>query len=171
MTSLRKFAKRTLVLLNILLGILFLLACCNAFLHPDGWWFIALLAFVFPLHLIALLNFLLFWLFVAPRFALVSAICVVVGWQNIHAFLDSAWPAMILHERIQPLRVTWNVRRGMNSVRKSGSSGHRLPMLALVEKQNADILCFQEFYEPLDSTKSNIRYIRNHLGYPYSFFS
>jgi endonuclease/exonuclease/phosphatase family metal-dependent hydrolase len=68
--------------------------------------------------------------------------------------------------------MTWNVRRWDEfSLKKSGSSGHRIPMMALVEKQNADILCFQEFYEPLDSTKSNIRYIRDHLGYPWFFFS
>ncbi|HEY4936600.1 MAG TPA: endonuclease/exonuclease/phosphatase family protein, partial [Puia sp.] len=33
------------------------------------------------------------------------------------------------------------------------------------------ILCFQEFYEPADSAKSNIRYIRNQLHFPYFFFS
>jgi endonuclease/exonuclease/phosphatase family metal-dependent hydrolase len=174
MTSLRKFAKRILVLLNVLLGILFLLACCNAFLHPDRWWFVALLAFIFPLLLIILLIFIVFWLFVSPRFALISAICLITGWQNIHAFFGFSLAGHdFKHKNPAHLRImTWNVRRWDEfSMKKNGSSGHRLPMLTLVEKQNADILCFQEFYEPLDSAKSNIRYIRNNLGYPYFFFS
>ena len=174
MTSLRKFAKRILVLLNVLLGILFLLACCNAFLHPDEWWFIALLAFIFPLLLVALLIFLIFWLFVAPRFAFISVICLIVGWQNIHAFFGFSLASHDFTRKDSAhLRImTWNVRRWDEfSQKKTGGSDHRLPMLTLVEKQNADILCFQEFYEPSDSTKSNIRFIRNRLGYPYFFFS
>jgi endonuclease/exonuclease/phosphatase family metal-dependent hydrolase len=44
-------------------------------------------------------------------------------------------------------------------------------MLDLVGKQQADILCFQEFYEPDDSTQSTIYYIRDRLHFPYYFFS
>src|SRR5664279_419102 len=174
MTSLRKFTKRFFILLNIILGILFLLACCNAFLHPDKWWFIALLAFFFPLLLIALVIFLIFWLFLAPRFALLSAVCLIIGWQNIHAFFAFSLAGHdFTHKDSTHIRImTWNVRRWDEySQKKAGNSGHRLPMLELVAKQNADLLCFQEFFEPSDTAKSNIRYIRNQFGYPYYFFS
>lgn len=174
MTSLRKLTKRIFILLNIILGILFLLTCCNAFLHPDKWWFIALLAFFFPLFLVFLLIFLIFWLFITPRFALISAICLVIGWQNIHSFFGFSLAGHdFAHKDSTHLRImTWNVRRWDEfSQKKTGSSDHRLPMLELVQKQNADLLCFQEFFEPADTTKSNIRYIRNHLGFPYFFFS
>jgi len=174
MTSLRKLTKRILILLNIFLGILFLLACCNSFLHPDRWWFVALLAFFFPLFLGILLIFLVFWLFISPRFALISALCLVIGWQNIHAFFGfSVAGHNFTHKDSTHIRImTWNVRRWDEySLKKSGSSGHRLPMLDLVAKQNADLLCFQEFFEPSDTTKSNIRYICNRLGFPYYFFS
>jgi endonuclease/exonuclease/phosphatase family metal-dependent hydrolase len=174
MTSVRKFAKRFLILLNMVVGMLFLLSCCNAFLHPDKWWFIALLAFFFPLLLIGLLCFLICWIFVSPRYTLISIICLLIGWQNIHAFFGFS-PAShdFSHKDSTHIRImTWNVRRWDEfSLKKTGSSGHRLPMLELVARQKADLLCFQEFYEPADSTKSNIRYICNRLGYPYFFFS
>lgn len=68
--------------------------------------------------------------------------------------------------------MTWNVRRWDEfSTKKIGAAGHRLPMFSLVDKQQADILCFQEFYEPADSLKSNIRFIQRQLGFPYYFFS
>ncbi|MDP4132369.1 MAG: endonuclease/exonuclease/phosphatase family protein, partial [Bacteroidota bacterium] len=57
------------------------------------------------------------------------------------------------------------------STKKTGAAGHRIPMLDLIGKQHADILCLQEFYEPADSAKSNIRYIRNQLQFPFYFFS
>jgi exonuclease III len=68
--------------------------------------------------------------------------------------------------------MTWNVRRWDEfSTKKTGAAGHRLPMMELIGKQDPDILCLQEFYEPVDSSKSNIRYIRNQLHLPYFFFS
>ncbi len=174
MTSLRKFSRRFFTFLNIVVGFLFLLACCNAFLHPDKWWFISLLAFIFPLLLILLLVFLIFWLFACPRYALISLVCLVIGWQNIHAFFGfSLAKNDFTHKDSGSIRImTWNVRRWDEySTKKTGASGHRLPMLELVGKQDADILCFQEFYEPEDSAKSNIRYIRKQLQFPYFFFS
>ena len=174
MTTLRKFAKRFFILLNFVLGVLFLLACCNAFLHPDKWWFISLLAFLFPLFLVLLLIFIFFWLFVCARYALISLLCLLVGWQNIHAFFGfSLAKHDFTHKASASIRImTWNVRRWDEfSTKKIGASGHRLPMLELVGKQDADILCFQEFYEPIDSAKSNIRYIRRQLHFPFFLFS
>ena len=174
MTSLRKFTRRLFILLNIGVGFLFLLSCCNAFLHPDKWWLIALLAFLFPLFLLLLLVFLIFWIFACARYAMISLVCLLVGWQNIHAFFgfSVAKNDFNLKDSGSIRIMTWNVRRWDEfSTKKTGASGHRLPMLELVGKQNADLLCLQEFYEPADTTKSNIRYIRNQLNFPYFFFS
>jgi len=174
MTSLRKFTKRFFLLLNFVTGFLFLLACCNAFLHPDKWWFISLLAFFFPLFLVLLLAFFIFWLFACARYALISGVCLLIGWQNIHAFFGfSLAKHDFSHKASNSIRLmTWNVRSWDEfTTRKQGASGHRLPMLELVGQQNADILCFQEFYEPADSAKSNIRYISQLLHFPYFFFS
>ncbi len=167
MTSLRKFTKRFFILLNIVVGVLFLLACCNAFLHPDKWWLMALLAFFFPLFLIILVVFLIFWIFVRPHYILISLICLLTGWKNIHAFFGFS-PAShdFTHKDSASIRImTWNVRSWDEfTTKKIGASHHRLPMLELVGKQNADILCFQEFYEPADTSKSNIRYIKNNFN-------
>ena len=174
MTSLRKFTKRFSLLLNIITGCLFLLACCNAFLHPDKWWFISLLAFLFPLFLILLLVFLIFWLFFCARYTFISVICLLIGWKNIHAFFGLSLAAHdFAHKDSTSIRImTWNVRSWDEFItKKPGSSNHRLPMLELVGSQRADILCFQEFYEPGDSTKSNIRFISQWLKFPYYFFS
>jgi endonuclease/exonuclease/phosphatase family metal-dependent hydrolase len=174
MTSLRKFTKRFFILLNIVVGVLFLLACCNAFLHPDKWWLISLLAFFFPLFLIILVVFLIFWIFTRPGYTLISLACLLIGWKNIHAFFGFS-PANhdFTHKDSASIRImTWNVRSWDEfTTKKIGASHHRLPMLELVGKQDADILCFQEFYEPADSTRSNIRYIQKQLNFPYFFFS
>ncbi len=172
MTSLRKFTKRFLILLNIAIGTFFLLSCCNAFLHPDKWWLIALLAFSFPLLLILLIIFLIFWTVACPRYLLISLFCLLIGWKNIHAFFGFSLSGHdFTHKDSASIRImTWNVRSWDEfTTKKIGASHHRLPMLELVGKQNADILCLQEFYEP--AAKSNIRFIQQQLGFPYFFFS
>ncbi|HEX3767347.1 MAG TPA: endonuclease/exonuclease/phosphatase family protein [Puia sp.] len=174
MISLRKFTIRLFILLNIITGILFLLTCCNAFLHPDKWWLISLLAFFFPLFLVLLLLFLIFWLFLRKRYALISLLCLLIGWKNIHAFFGfSLTKHDFSRKDNSSLRIlTWNVRSWDEfTTKKLDASGHRLPMLRLVGKQNADVLCFQEFFEPADTSKSNIRYIQKELQFPYYFFS
>jgi len=174
MTSLRRFTIRFFLLSNIIIGILFLLSCCNAFLHPDKWWFISLLAFLFPLFLILLIIFLFIWLFIRRLNVIISLLCLVIGWKNIHAFFGFSLASHdFSHKDSAALRImTWNVRSWDEfSTKKIGSSGHRLPMLELVGKQQADVLCFQEFNEPSDTSKSNIRYVQNQLQFPYYFFS
>jgi endonuclease/exonuclease/phosphatase family metal-dependent hydrolase len=174
MTSLRKFTKRLFILLNVVVGLLFLLCCCNAFLHPDKWWFISLLAFFFPLFLILLLAFFCVWIFVEPRYTLISLICLLAGWQNVRAFFGMSFAKhdFAIKDSGSIRIMTWNVRRfdDFNS-RKFDASHHRLPMMELIAKQQADVLCLQEFYEPVDSGISNIRYIRDQLHFPYYIFS
>src|ERR1700710_109270 len=163
MTTLRTFTLRFFILLNTAIALLFLITCCNAFLHPDKWWFISLLAFFFPLFLVLLLIFFIFWIFVHPRYIFISLISLLIGWQNIHAFFGFSLASHNFSQKdSSSIRImTWNVRSWDEfSTKKTGFSGHRLPMLNLVDEQHADVLCFQEFYEPTDTTKSNIRYIR-----------
>ena len=46
-------------------------------------------------------------------------------------------------------------------------------MLEFIGSQQADVLCLQEFYEPLTrhGLESNITYIQTQLHYPYYYFS
>src|SRR5450631_2328793 len=135
MMTLRNFTKRLFILLNIGVGLFFLLACCNAFLHPDKWWLIALLAFIFPLLLILLIAFIIFWLFACPRYILLSLVCLLIGWQNIHAFFGFSLAGHDFSKKDSTsIRImTWNVRRWDEfSTKKTGAAGHRLPMMELV---------------------------------------
>jgi endonuclease/exonuclease/phosphatase family metal-dependent hydrolase len=57
--------------------------------------------------------------------------------------------------------------------KKRGTSGHRSGMMEFVRGQQADVLCFQEFFESHNPREfaPNIPYIQQQLHYPYYFFS
>ena len=176
MASLRKFTKRFIVIANIAVVILFLLACANAFLHPDRWWFISLLGLFFPLLLLLVAGFFIFWLFFNARMSLLSLVAMIIGWQNIHAFFAfSISKNNFADKPANSIRIlTWNVRSWDEFItKKAGISNHRISMMQFVQQQDADVLCFQEFFEPNNyrGLAQNISYIQEQLHYPYYFFS
>lgn len=176
MATLRKFTKRFLIISNIVVVLLFLLACANAFLHPVRWWIISLLGLIFPLLLLLVFLFFIFWLLSKKRWAILSLATMVIGWKNIHA-LFAFHIGSTFNEKKQDnaLRIlTWNVRRWDEfSGQKKETSFHRKKMMDFVEQQNADILCFQEFFESHNPKEyaENIPYIQNQLHFPYHYFS
>jgi endonuclease/exonuclease/phosphatase family metal-dependent hydrolase len=179
MATFRKFTRSLFIILNAVAVILFLLACANAFLKPVKWWPISLLGLIFPLLLLIVSGFFLFWLFVPSRrpWALLSFITLIIGWKNIHALLAFHPGAHFSDIKGSPrsIRVlTWNVRSWDEFItRKPGASGHRSKMMEFIQSKQADVLCFQEFYESHNpkEMEDNISYIRQELHFPYYFFS
>lgn len=170
----RKITKGLFVTINIVVVILFLLACANVFLRPDKWWFISILGLVFPLLLLLVFAFFIFWLFFNRRYALISLLAMIIGWKSIHAFLAFNISGKWMEKPSNGLRVlTWNIR-GWDAftTKKPGASGHRDKMLQFIREQNADLLCFQEFFESHNPRwiPPNIPYLQQ-LGYSYYFFS
>src|SRR5678816_3717789 len=107
----RKFTKRIFIIINIVLSSLFLLACCNAFLPPHQWWFIALLGLTFPFLLILVAAFGLFWIIFRSRWALLSVVTLIAGYTNIRALVGFHYEIKVKDEKPSgTLRVlTWNV--------------------------------------------------------------
>jgi endonuclease/exonuclease/phosphatase family metal-dependent hydrolase len=176
MATLRKFTKRAFIISNIIVVVLFLLACANAFLHPVHWWLISVLGLIFPVLLLIVFLFFIFWLFSKKRWALLSLFALIIGWKNIHTFLAFNMGSSFNEQKAaNALRVlTWNVRRWDEfSGAKKETSFHRAKMMEFVEQENADVLCFQEFFESHNPKEyaENIPYIQNQLHFPYYYFS
>ena len=177
MALLRKFTKPVFIVSNAVVVILFLLACANGFLNPGRWWVISLLGLIFPLLLFLVFIFFIFWLFThSQHWALLSGIALVIGWQNIHAlFAFHPEAGFKVQKPPDSFRiVTWNVRSWDEFItKKAGTSGHRSKMMDFLQDQNADLMCFQEFYESHNTKERSpaISYIREQLHFPYYFFS
>lgn len=178
MATLRHFTRRLFIILNIVAVLLFLLACSNAFLHPGKWWVISLLGLIFPLLLLIVIAFFVFWLFIPSRraWAWLSLAALLAGWSNIHSFF--AFHPGQHFSAVKPphsLRVlTWNVRSWDEFMaKKKPATGHRQGMMDFIGQQQADVLCLQEFFESHNAKEfaPNIPYICQQLHYPYYFFS
>jgi endonuclease/exonuclease/phosphatase family metal-dependent hydrolase len=176
MSTLRKFTKRVIIISNIIVVILFLLACANSFLHPLKWWPISILGLIFPILLLLVFLFFIFWAISKKKWAFLPLTAMIIGWTNIHTFLGfNIGSSFNMEKKEGTLRVlTWNVRRWDEfSGLKKETSFHRAKMMEFIAQQNADVLCFQEFFESHNPKEfaENIPYIQNQLHFPYYYFS
>jgi endonuclease/exonuclease/phosphatase family metal-dependent hydrolase len=171
----RLFTKRFFVLLNLFFALLFFLSCIGKNLHPFTWWHINMLGLAFPFLLVILLVFLVWWLIVKRKFAWISAIALLLGYKSIGIFFAFHFFSSFKEEKSpNSIRIaTWNVARFIEMRRNNNAGSQtRLKMMDLINEQNADILCLQEFFHSLDGAwYANIDYISKRLHYPYHVFS
>src|SRR2546423_12212254 len=82
----RTITVKFLVVLNFILGIIYLLAALAPFLDPVRWWFISLLDIFFPFILVLLIISIIFWLFTKQKNALFFFVILLAGFKNILVF-------------------------------------------------------------------------------------
>src|SRR5687768_9405697 len=112
-TRFRNFTKRVFVIINIIVAALFLLACANAFLHPERWWFIAILGLAFPFLLTLMVVFVVFWAFFRSKWVFLSVAVLLIGFTNIRALVSLHFGQKFqIQKDTSGIRIlTWNVNR------------------------------------------------------------
>ena len=170
----RIFTRCFLVFANIVLAFIFLLACLAPYLNPRTWWFVSLLGLAFPFLLLFIILFLVGWLFVKKKWALISALSLLLGAKSIGVFFAFHVSGGFSNTKPEgSFRVvTWNVARFIELAKNNNEGSHtRLHMLELLQQQNADVLCLQEFHSAVLPGFYNNIYAVQKLGYPYYYFS
>ena len=167
--------RRFILIINIVFAVVFLLACLSPYLRPDKWWVISILGLGFTILFIIQVLFVLFWLVFYARYALISFICLLIGWQSIAVLFAVNSPEDFRKEKSKDvLRVVhWNVARFVEWRRNNNEgSRKRLRMMKQLKAQNADVICFVEFFHSTHPEYyDNLNYVMKELGYPYYTFS
>ena len=171
----RLFTKRVLIICNAGIVLLYVLACVAPYLNPQRWWFISFLGICFPFLLLAVIIFMIWWLFIRRKFALISAIPLLIGYKSIAVFF-AFHPSGSFNYTKQPGTIrlaSWNVARFIEMKRNNNKGSQiRLKMMDLIAAQNADVFCMQEFFHSNDSAwYPNLPYIQHHFNYPYYYYS
>ncbi len=173
--SVKKWIRILFRAVNIAIILLYLLVCLVPFLNGGRFWYISFLGLGFPYLLICLLFFLCYWAVKRSKWFFAVLITLLLGFQQISVMIGLSFSSREkagLKSEIAVRVMTWNVFRWdeQNKKAKGGVSNRKL-MIDAVNKQNADILCFQEFFEPRNTTdfENNIDTFTT-LGYGYHYF-
>lgn len=172
----RTLTKRFFIFVNMLAALIFLVACLAAYCNPYRYWFVALLGVGFIFITVIILGFLIFWLVIGSRWALLSMALLLTGWFQIRTLFIINIPSGFQQQKqVGAVRVlTWNVARfdEMNKIVKGGTS-NRLNILNYIRDQDADVICIQEFFESRrpELFDLNVPYISKQLNFPYHYFA
>ncbi|GAB3424346.1 endonuclease/exonuclease/phosphatase family protein [Niabella aquatica] len=169
-----RISNRVLFVINIIVAGAFLLACITPHTSPENWPLVALISLAFPFLLILVIVFLVWWLLVRRKWALLSGIVLILGSGEITDFFAFKFYASFKESKNEgTIRIaTWNVARFIEMVRNNNmGSQTRYKMLKQIGQVNADILCFQEFSSSINPDwYNNIVAVSKGLGYPYYYF-
>jgi endonuclease/exonuclease/phosphatase family metal-dependent hydrolase len=170
-----KLAGTLLKTINVVVVALYLLACLIPVLPAGKFWMVAVIGLAFPILFVIICLFLLGWLITRSKWWMLSLAALLLSWQQITAFAGlNRSEEFTVQKNSETLRVlTWNLSSwGETSKNNRSKEDLHISMASLVENQQADVLCFQEFWDKknLRSTGSVIREFKE-KGYAYSYFA
>ncbi len=132
---------------NVLAVLVLLITYLAPHVSPTHVWWLSLLALSYPFQLIIHAGFILWWSVFRPRRIIPSAFAVLIGWGHVTDNVQ-------LMGRNEPVTDTgakavkllsYNVRL-FDLYNWSGNKTSRDSMFAFFEREQADILCLQEYF-------------------------
>jgi len=168
----RRASKVFFVALNVLVVVLFLLACPTPYLNTESWWWIGYIGLIVPYLVLALVLSIIFWIAVKPRIAWVSLITLVIGWKQLTALFAFHFNSELAKKKEENILriVDWNVQ-SFNGLTKSKEAKKlvRNEIAESIAKWSPDIICLQEFNSASGEQSDNLSLFTK--NYPYYFFS
>jgi len=167
------------VILIIYIGIvlIYLLTCLVPFLNPSQFWFIAILGMGFPILLLVVLVCLIICVLLRSKWGFLALCALLISWQQISVlFAFRTGKEFDFNKKEKALRVlTWNVSswtENHHTEDKVERMGLRNLMIDAVQMQNADVLCFQEYFDSFapELYPANIPVFKK-MGFNYYYFT
>ncbi|MBK7434858.1 MAG: endonuclease/exonuclease/phosphatase family protein [Chitinophagaceae bacterium] len=170
----RRFTKTILIIVNIVLALVFLLACYGGNLDPATWWYTGLLTLSAFYLFILLVGFLVFWLFAKPRWSMISVVAILIAFKPVSRIIPLRFSAPFeLKKDTGSLRVmSWNVEH-FDILEHKTHPENKQKMLDLINEYQPDLACFQEMVGS-DRAPRSINYlpdISNSLDFSDYFYS
>ncbi len=172
--SVRKTSKTIFIVINIMIVVLFLLACLSPWLNPSKYWWIGFLGLLVPYFIFIILFSVVFWLIAKPKLALISAITLLIGWQQIFAFI--AFNTKGEFEKTKDKNsiriIDWNVESFNGLSKNRAIKKHtREDVASTIIDIEPDIICLQEFNSANNSNTQTDNISLFEQEYPYHYFS
>lgn len=174
---LRLFSTGVMFILNLILALLFLACSYASHLHPGQWWFTGFLGIFYPVFFVAMLLFLLFWALLRSRMILVSLIALAAGFNNfrLHVGLHFGNSFDVAKKTPGTIRVMdWNIRHFIpfdESDFKPDREAHEQRIFREIEKNDPDLICFQEFVSMPNAGEDDPMQLLQKMGYRYHRFA
>ena len=154
----KKILNKIIFFINSLFLFLLLLSNISVYINPNIFWPISFLGLLFPLLFVINFFFLVYWVILLKKNMIANIIVLILSYSNISNYIGVANKENIKKDTIKVL--SYNVRifnayGWIPQLKKETIYNY-------LKKENADILCIQEFYVKDEIPKMNYKY--HHIG-------
>ncbi|MBL7137176.1 MAG: endonuclease/exonuclease/phosphatase family protein [Bacteroidales bacterium] len=156
-----------LLILNIMAVISILCSYGAQYIDPRDSWLFALFGLLYPWILIANVLFVILWLFLWKKYALISLIAILIGWKQLNAMITFHRERPILLPGPNLSIITWNLHGFAGQMNVRGNV--RPEITEYLSSENQDILCLQEFYIHEAVSSPVINRMAREWGLPYYY--
>ncbi len=166
----QSFLDRIIFQINLLAALLLLITYPAPFVNPQQFWFVSILGLLYPFALFINCIFILYWLLKRSAYLLFSLIVVVLGWNLLsHSFAFNLFSSPSQEPDNAVKIMSYNVQN-FDLYNWNENIDSRNKMLDLIQKEEPDIICFQEFYSEDGGEFENIGHIKKLLGFKHHHF-
>jgi endonuclease/exonuclease/phosphatase family metal-dependent hydrolase len=171
--KLKKIARFGFIAINIITILLYLSACLVPFVEAGKHPYIALTGLSFPLLLLVLILFGVYWLIRRSKWFFVCLAALVPGWQQASVLFElPVGKDFVTEKKPGTLRVlTWNLS-SWGETNRGNNKNNMDSMVSLIKNSNADVVCFQEYiYYKNKQYRDTIIPALRESGYQYAYFA
>ena len=161
------FLMNILLLLNIGAVVLLFFAYTAHYVDPRDAWIFAVAGLLYPWILILNLLFIFIWLFTWKKYALLSLIAILIGWNQLSSMIAMNYETPVIPPSQNMSLITYNVHGFWGGER--GDRNFRTEITEYLTDEHSDILCLQEFYLPDNEKKRGIRKMAQSWNLPYHY--
>ena len=150
---------KLLYLINSICLLLLILSYLSPFISPTFFWPISFFGLLFPIFYVINSLFLIYWIIGFKKQIWANIIILLIGIQYIGLFFGTQPTTTKTTDSIKVL--SYNVRL-FNRYEWISDPDVKSEIFKFIRKENADILCIQEFYTANEIPSFNYKY--RHIG-------
>lgn len=141
----RRVTKKFLIIVNVIVALLFILSCYTYHFNQDKFWYLGFLTLGSFFLLLAILGFIIFWLFTKPVVASIGIIALTACLSPLQQLIAFNFTSSFENRKApNALRVmTWNVEH-FKILQHQDHPEIKTEMLQLIQDYAPDVACFQE---------------------------
>lgn len=162
-----------LLVINMIMALLLLISYITPWIDPKIFWPMALFGTGYLPILMINMVFVVIWLLKAPKFALISFISIVLGWNTLNShfgFNTKAEITTVLRNDSSNIRVlSYNVHLFRSPEKESDEPDTKEEALSLMTEIDPDVICLQEFYTRQKGENDISSKLKKELGMSHQF--
>lgn len=167
--SKKSLFSRLIFFVNLFAAVSLLLSHIASFISPAKIWWLAMFGIGFGISVTANLAFLIYWIIKRDRRLLLSLIALLLTADKLLGIYQIRFPQT--EQPTGAMKVmSYNVRL-FDLYNWTHNNESKEKIFEMLQEQNADIICFQEFYSSEDTTYyrfNNVKKLRSVLRASYS---